>query len=81
MRTAHKVLVIDDDEVVGRSFDRVLSEKGYAVSTALDGEEALKKCGGEDKHAHTRGSSLIVRRRSKSFKIQIWGFGGADAQA
>jgi DNA-binding NtrC family response regulator len=48
MRTAQKVLVIDDDEVVGRSFDRVLSEKGFAVSTALDGEEALKKCGGED---------------------------------
>jgi len=48
MRTAQKVLVIDDDEVVGRSFDRVLSDKGYAVSTALDGEEALKKCSGED---------------------------------
>ncbi len=48
MRTAQKVLVIDDDEVVGRSFDRVLSEKGYAVSTALDGEEALEKCGSEE---------------------------------
>ena len=27
--------------MVGRSFDRVLSEKGYEVSTALSGEEAL----------------------------------------
>ncbi len=36
-----QVLVIDDDAVVGRSFDRVLSEKGYEVSTALSGEEAL----------------------------------------
>jgi CheY-like chemotaxis protein len=41
----NKVLVVDDDPVVGRSFDRVLSEKGYVVSTALDGQEALKKFG------------------------------------
>ena len=42
MRTKPQVLVIDDDAVVGRSFDRVLSEKGYEVSTALNGEEAMK---------------------------------------
>ena len=36
-----KVLVIDDDVVVGRSFDRVLSDKGYEVTTVLSGEEAL----------------------------------------
>ena len=42
MSTKLQVLVIDDDAVVGRSFDRVLSEKGYEVSTALSGEEALK---------------------------------------
>jgi CheY-like chemotaxis protein len=47
MKTLHKVLVVDDDEVVGRSFDRVLADKGYDVSTALDGEEALNKCDGE----------------------------------
>jgi CheY-like chemotaxis protein len=38
-----KVLVVDDDPVVARSFDRVLSDKGYAVITASDGPEALKK--------------------------------------
>ncbi|MHC4916558.1 MAG: response regulator [Planctomycetota bacterium] len=48
MKTSPKVLVVDDDAVVGRSFDRVLSEKGYAVSTALDGQEALNKFGGDD---------------------------------
>ena len=37
-----QVLVIDDDAVVGRSFDRVLSEKGYDVSTVLSGEEAME---------------------------------------
>jgi CheY-like chemotaxis protein len=41
MSTKLQVLVIDDDAVVGRSFDRVLSEKGYEVCTALSGEEAL----------------------------------------
>jgi len=40
-----KVLVVDDDFVVGQSFDRVLTDKGYEVNTALSGEEALKKVG------------------------------------
>lgn len=38
-----KVLVIDDDPVVGKSFDRVLSPKGYAVISAASGPEALDK--------------------------------------
>jgi DNA-binding NtrC family response regulator len=42
MKTKPQVLVIDDDAVVGRSFDRVLSDKGYEVDTALSGEEGLK---------------------------------------
>ncbi len=43
MNAKKHVLVIDDDAVVGRSFDRVLTEKGYDVSTALSGEEGLEK--------------------------------------
>ncbi len=43
MKTQRKVLVVDDDPVIARSFDRVLSRKGYAVITARDGEEALRK--------------------------------------
>ncbi|MBE0613612.1 MAG: response regulator [Burkholderiales bacterium] len=43
MSALHKVLVVDDDPVVGRSFDRVLSGKGYAVITAASGQEALDK--------------------------------------
>jgi len=42
MKTNPQVLVIDDDAVVGRSFDRVLSGKGYEVDTAMSGEEGLK---------------------------------------
>ena len=42
MNAKRHVLVIDDDAVVGRSFNRVLSDKGYEVDTARNGEEALK---------------------------------------
>lgn len=43
-----KVLVVDDDPVVGRSIDRVLSARGYAVITAASGPEALDKLARED---------------------------------
>jgi CheY-like chemotaxis protein len=48
MSALRKVLVVDDDPVVGRSFDRVLSGKGYAVITASSGQEALDKLDAED---------------------------------
>ena len=44
----HRLLVVDDDPVVGTSFNRVLSGKGYAVVTAHDGEEALRKIAAEE---------------------------------
>jgi len=43
MNALRKVLVVDDDPVVRKSFDRVLTSKGYAVITAENGEEALRK--------------------------------------
>src|ERR1035437_478297 len=43
MSALRKVLVVDDDPVVGKSFDRVLSGKGYAVITASNAQEALNK--------------------------------------
>ena len=48
MDAVRKVLVVDDDPVVGKSFDRVLSGKGYAVITAANGEEALNKLRNEN---------------------------------
>jgi CheY-like chemotaxis protein len=48
MDAIRKVLVVDDDPVVGKSFDRVLSGKGYAVITAANGEEALTKLHAEN---------------------------------
>jgi len=47
MNALRKVLVVDDDPVVRKSFDRVLTGKGYAVITAENGEEALRKLGQE----------------------------------
>ena len=48
MKALRKVLVVDDDPVVARSFDRVLTGKGYAVITAGSGQEALNKLEAED---------------------------------
>ena len=43
MTTQARVLVVDDDPVVAKSIDRVLTGKGYAVISASDGPEALDK--------------------------------------
>ena len=43
MGALRKVLVVDDDAVVGKSFKRVLSDKGYIVTTAQNAHEALKQ--------------------------------------
>ncbi len=48
MSALRKILVVDDDPVVGKSFDRVLSAKGYAVITASNGQEALNKLEAEE---------------------------------
>ena len=48
MKALKKVLVVDDDPVVCKSFDRILAPKGYAVITASSGAEALTKLARED---------------------------------
>lgn len=48
MNALRKILVVDDDPVVARSFHRVLSDKGYAVIAAANGEEALEKLAREE---------------------------------
>ena len=47
MEALKRVLVIDDDPVVGKSIDRVLTPKGYAVIAASSGEEALARLANE----------------------------------
>ncbi len=48
MKALKKILVVDDDPVVAKSFDRVLAPKGYAVITAASGAEALARMARED---------------------------------
>jgi CheY-like chemotaxis protein len=43
MSALRKILVVDDDPVIGKSIDRVLSGKGYAVINAANAEEAMGK--------------------------------------
>jgi CheY-like chemotaxis protein len=49
MSTLRKVLVVDDDPVVGKSFNRVLSkDKGYVVVTAENAAQALERIREQD---------------------------------
>ena len=48
MKTQQRILVVDDDPVVGKSFERVLTKKGYAVINCSSGEEALLKLQNEE---------------------------------
>jgi len=48
MKTQRRILVVDDDPVVGKSFERVLASKGYAVINCSSGEEALSKLQNEE---------------------------------
>ena len=43
MTTQAKILIIDDDVVFIKATQAVLESKGYQVSSALDGDEGLKK--------------------------------------
>ncbi|NJD64511.1 MAG: response regulator, partial [Chloroflexi bacterium] len=92
MTALRKVLVVDDDPVVGKSFDRVLSGKGYAVITASDGEEALKKLAAEDYDVVYTDikmpgmSGLDVAERVKAERpwtpvVIITGYGTAENEA
>lgn len=92
MSALRKVLVVDDDPVVGKSFSRVLSGKGYAVITAADGEEALNKLATEDYDVVYTDikmpgmSGLEVAERVKAKRpwtpvVIITGYGTAEHEA
>jgi signal transduction histidine kinase len=38
-----KILIADDEQVIRDLFERFLSQEGYRVSTAIDGQDALEK--------------------------------------
>jgi CheY-like chemotaxis protein len=87
-----KVLVIDDDPVIGKSIDRVLSSKGWAVVTAADGPEALTKIATEDYDMVFTDikmpgmDGVEVARRIKASRpwlpvVIITGYGSAENEA
>jgi CheY-like chemotaxis protein len=92
MNALRKVLVVDDDPVVRKSFDRVLTGKGYAVITAENGEEALRKLA-EEKYdvvytdiCMPGMSGLDVAEQVKAKRpwtpvVIITGYGTEDAEA
>ena len=92
MTTQERVLVVDDDPIVAKSIDRVLTGKGYAVITAGDGPEALWKLAHEKYDAVFTDirmpgmSGLEVTARIK--KAQPWmpvvivtGYGSPESEA
>ena len=89
MKATRKVLVVDDDPVVGASIDRVLSPKGYAVISAASGQEALDRIANEDYDVVYTDikmpgmSGLEVARRVKASRpwlpvVIITGYGTGD---
>jgi CheY-like chemotaxis protein len=92
MTALRKVLVVDDDPVVSKSFDRVLARKGYAVVTAENGQEALNKIANEDYDAVFTDikmpgmSGIEVAERMHAKRpwmpvVIITGYGSADHEA
>jgi CheY-like chemotaxis protein len=87
-----RVLVIDDDPVVGKCFDHVLSPKGYAVITAAGGLEALDRIAHEDYDAVYTDikmpgmSGIEVARRIRATRpwlpvVIVTGYGTEEQQA
>ena len=92
MNAMRKVLVVDDDPVVSKSFDRVLARKGYVVVSAENGQEALNKVAHEDydavftdiKMPGMSGIEVAERMRAKrpwTPVVIITGYGSAENEA
>jgi two-component system, OmpR family, alkaline phosphatase synthesis response regulator PhoP len=45
--TARRILLVEDDRFLRRACEVSLRQRGYAVTTAVDGEEALRKVAAE----------------------------------
>jgi CheY-like chemotaxis protein len=92
VNTLKKVLVVDDDPVISKSFDRVLTGKGYIVVSAENGQDALNKIANEQYDAvftdirmpGMDGITVAEKLRENQPWIPvviITGFGSADNEA
>jgi len=80
-----RVLVVDDDKVLLKSFKEVLESEGYLVDTAMTGREAIEKSEAnfynltliDIRLADMEGTELLTRIREttpKMVKIMITGY-------
>ncbi|MGI9133944.1 MAG: response regulator, partial [Rhodoferax sp.] len=92
MSALRQVLVVDDDPVVGKSFNRVLSQKGYVVVTAENAAQALEKMREQEydvvfsdiKMPGMSGIELaeqIKARRPWTPVVIVTGYGSSENQA
>lgn len=92
MSLMKRVLVVDDDPVIGESFDRVLTPKGYAVIHAASGDQALERLAAEDYDLVYTDikmpgmSGIEVARRMRAARpwlpvVIVTGYGSAENQA
>ena len=92
MNAVRKILVVDDDPVIGKSFDRVLARKGYAVVKAENGQEAMDKIANENfaavftdiKMPGMSGLEVAERMHAKrpwTPVVIITGYGSDDSEA
>lgn len=77
MSEPDRVLVADDDFYIRHVLDRFLSERGYAVTTAADGEEVMRLLRGDPPDIilldidMPKLSGLEVLRRIQSESIDV----------
>jgi len=80
-----KILVVDDDERIVTTFQRILKKKGYQTDTARTGHEAMRKARGKTYNLalidiclpDMNGMDLLDKLAdldSKMVKIMITGF-------
>ena len=88
MNPAPKILLVDDEEDLVKDLSAFLEEEGYEVSTALDGETALKKIQEEKPDLvlldlnipKMSGFQILERIRPKETGIKVLIFSGIATQ-
>ncbi|MEO8431313.1 MAG: response regulator [Acidobacteriota bacterium] len=74
------ILVVDDDAVIRDSLRELLTESGYGVETAVDGQDALERLGAIDppslilldlKMPRMDGWEFLARRSADSIRVPV----------
>ena len=82
-RSKNRILVVDDDKTILKSFKQILEMEGFGVDTAETGKQALEKvCGGsfhlalvDDRLPDMSGEDLEARIGAIASHIRVLGLG------